>query len=168
MKCSNCGNELIAGAKFCGKCGTKQEVDISPSVPKTVPIHPNFSAGEVKNKSGLFKNKSLLVLLIVAVCLSFFFLVKGTSFSPTGVWVSQDSDIEMKFHSDGKLQLGMNGTFIGDLKWEKESENIYYLSGEASLGVMDFGEIGTYAEYDKEAKTLTVDFGMGDFVFRKK
>ena len=37
MFCNKCGNELIAGAKFCGKCGQKVEEEESSTLSSVEP-----------------------------------------------------------------------------------------------------------------------------------
>lgn len=64
MYCRNCGNEIREGSSFCGRCGTKIEVDFEIDNPKTKKKNKNTKA-----KSNIIILLFLLVSICITVCI---------------------------------------------------------------------------------------------------
>ena len=121
----------------------------------------------VRKKSGFVK---LVVLAVLVVACYFGYKeVEKRFLLPIGTWKSADTPIEMKFLEDGELQMGVSGTYAGNMKWKKTSGDTYYISGEVPevLGI-SLGEIGCEANFDWKNKKLTVNFGFGEYTFDKE
>lgn len=193
MRCTHCGNEIASGVKFCGKCGEKVEGELvrqkmeQPIQMQTrQPLNQTFMQNENSpisqqnvgvgvggvvqgNRSSGFPFGKILLLVIILVAGFFVYKEVNKRFlSPVGVWTSADSPVELQFEENGTFQIGAYGTFMGNLHWKKESMEKYYLSGQSpEVMGMSLGEIGCYAYLDIKEKTLRVDFGFGELLFRK-
>lgn len=197
MKCIHCGNELSSGTKFCGKCGGKvetakpvrQTIGQKNQIQKKQPLGQTFvrpnqsyisqpdmkkvgtgmeSHIQVKKKSGLPFGKILFLVIILAAGFFIYKEVDKRFLSPVGVWTSADSPVELKFEENGTFQIGAYGTFMGSLNWKKQSLEKYYLSGQSpEVMGMSLGEIGCNAYFNIKERTLRVDLGFGELLFRK-
>ncbi len=173
MQCRNCGNDLDMNEKFCGKCGAKIPEITGGDMRSTEALSVNqMSKGNIKDIN--IKNKLPIIIGIIAGIAALIIVItairwiskdiNGTetdisvkSFSPVGVWKSSDVPITLKFQKNGELKIGAFGIFKGGLHWENMEYDTYFISGEIpEIAGTDLGEIGGYAYYDREEKTLSI------------
>lgn len=176
MQCRNCGNDLDMNKKFCGKCGAKIPEITGGDMRSSDALSVNqMSKGNIKDIN--IKNKLPIIIGIIAGIAALIIVITvikgiatgiygtGTgisgeankSFSPVGVWKSSDVPITLKFQKNGELKIGAFGIFKGGLHWENMEYDTYFISGEIpEIAGTDLGEIGGYAYYDREEKTLSI------------
>lgn len=90
MYCSNCGDELIEGAKFCNKCGTTvvqekkiNEVDSSKNIKSNVKysdvqkVQPNLLSAIIR--------AILFAIVSLGICIGFWVLINGGADIPLGL-----------------------------------------------------------------------------------
>lgn len=175
MKCKQCGNDLNMNEKFCGKCGAKavqaKEAMPIPDLSQMSGINSVSKAHMKAGKSrklpiiiGIIAGIAALIILIIGIR-----IIVNKSFSPIGIWESSDTQIQFRFKKGGELQVReSDGNFIGGLRWADEGEYTYYISGEMpKTADTESGEIGGYAYYDSEEKTLNIEIDDDVFVFKK-
>lgn len=166
MRCKNCGNELNEMQFFCGNCGSKVENEHN--------IKTNTDGVKVAVRQ-MDKRKILYIVILAAISIFIIFTAftvirtaSNRTFSPIGIWKSTDTPMQLKFKRGGELQVGGFGAFTGDLHWEEEGDNSFYISGNLpEIAGISIGELGWYMYYDAEDKSLSMDLEGDIFVFEK-
>lgn len=169
MRCIGCGNLIQDKQSFCKHCGRKAE-------------------GKKINYQVAAK-LMIAVVLVIAVIIIVWSLSRGKrdnlpdktisksdileaeeqaeskpKFNPVGIWkiakLEDNNPIEFRFSEDGSVKIGVSGIYKSGMEWKLEGENTIYISGSfPEVHSLDFGEVGIYAVYEEESRTLLLQLG---------
>jgi len=156
MFCTNCGEKIDDGAKFCMKCGTA----VNSAPPQTAPITPTDNAAAV-NKKGKSKTKYWLIFGGIALIVVLFWLCSVPESAQSNVTEVNLSALLSEIENNqaranqmyANKTIRINGGFVieiyEDFIWLAQNSNSWVLGSDGLYVYFNSSEMTKLANLNK-------------------